>query len=123
MTRSGPIGASALALAGLLAPPVALADVPRPDCAVRGKVAADGLPLAACDALARHLARDYPGLDPAALRLVLSHATTRGLTGRIERVDGSVRGPNVSVDALDGPLGGADLDHFAQNALILFLFR
>lgn len=123
MTGLHTLGALALAIAGFLPPFAALADLQRPDCAVRGKVAAADLPQAACDALARHLARAHPALDPADLRFVLTHATARRLSGRIERVDGAARGPDVSVDAQDGPLTTADLDHFAQSALALFLFR
>lgn len=123
MTKSQIIAASMLALAVSVPPSAAIADgVPRPACAVRGK-AAGGVPQAICDALARHLAAAHPGVDPAGLHLVLDRATPRAVSGHVAWADGSARGASLSTDAQDGALAAADLDHFAQNALDLFLFR
>lgn len=123
MTRWLTIDALALAIAGFFPSCAAFADMPRPECVVRGKAGEEGLRIVLCDAVARHLAAAFPGLDPETVRLVLTRVSPRSVSGYIERVDGSGRGPDISVDAQDGPLDAADIDHFAQNALNLFLFR
>lgn len=123
MVRLQILCASALAFAGAVPWVAALAEVPRPVCAASGKTEDDGQRQAVCAALSRHLSAEYPDLDPTGLRLVLTRATDRAVSGHIERTDGSARAPDVSVEAQDGPLGPADLDHFAQSALILFLSR
>lgn len=90
-------------------------------CEARGKLPDPRLLDAACTALSRHLSGVQPTSEP--LRLVLTRADTKGLAGHVAAADGGDPGPAIAVDAQDGPLAPADIDHFARSALALFLSR